>query len=220
MDRISIYTKLKERGFAPKTVVDGGYAIGEWTNTIRHVFPELKVLAAEPNATATPAFEDDIVSLENVLFWSEDNVSIPFYKSMNSSGWCTGDSAFRELSHHYGENNTIIEEIPTITINSMAKKHGIDKIDIIKLDVQGAELECLRGASDYLHMVDFVELECPVVAYNAGAPTLYEIFKFMENQFEVYDIIELHRAFTDPRADLIQIDIVFRNKNCEVPKIY
>jgi hypothetical protein len=69
-------------------------------------------------------------------------------------------------------------------------------------------------------MVDFVELECATVNYNAGAPTIYDIFEFMKPQFEGYDIVELHRANTDAYGDLIQVDILFRNKNSTIPKIY
>jgi len=73
---------------------------------------------------------------------------------------------------------------------------GITRIDMIKLDVQGLELEILRGfGNDMLGGVMVVELEIAFQEHYAGQPTFLEIQGFFEEKgFEIFDI-RTHRAF-------------------------
>jgi FkbM family methyltransferase len=43
-----------------------------------------------------------------------------------------------------------IQQTSTVTIDSYCRDHAIDSIDLLKVDVEGAELEVLRGADELL----------------------------------------------------------------------
>ena len=54
-------------------------------------------------------------------------------------------------------------EITLVSLDGWASEAGVEAIDIMKLDVQGAELEVLKGARGLLGGVRLIELE---VAFN------------------------------------------------------
>ena len=51
---------------------------------------------------------------------------------------------------------------------------------MIKMDVQGAEMDVLKGALETLQTVKHIILELQVVEYNKGAPKRDEVIAFMD----------------------------------------
>jgi len=77
----------------------------------------------------------------------------------------------------------------------------------LKVDVQGSELEVLRGAPAVLSRCEFVLLECSVVEYNRGAPLFGEVLAAINAAgFKVYDFAGLMRL---PNGVLGQMDVLF-----------
>lgn len=214
-DKWEAYRKIKEKGYLPITAIDCGYALGEWTHGIRNVFPEIKVMGIDANSQIFTDGGADIK--EGALLWSSDGVKLPFHRNNNPAGWCSGDSIFKETTQHYTDDKVRIEYMTSITLDTLCKKHNINKVDILKLDIQGAELECMRGFSEYLHSVDFVEIECAVVEYNKNAPDIYDILDHMRYMFDVCDLLETHYSYG--KYDMIQVDFLFKNKKILLPMV-
>jgi hypothetical protein len=80
--------------------------------------------------------------------------------------------------------------------------------DLIKIDVQGYELEVLRGGKETLAKAQAVLIELSLIEVNAGAPLLDEALSFMRAAgFVAYDILEIHRRPLDGAMN--QIDVLF-----------
>ena len=74
----------------------------------------------------------------------------------------------------------------------------LPKPDLIKIDVQGAELDILRGGKECLANAKDVILEAQHVDYNIGAPKFEEVIDFMkENGFDLV----ARFCYTDVDAD-------------------
>jgi len=52
----------------------------------------------------------------------------------------------------------------------------------LKLDVQGYELEVLRGGNNLLSKTEVVVLECSLIEYNTGAPLIADVISFMKDR--------------------------------------
>ncbi|MEY3456973.1 MAG: hypothetical protein RL215_130 [Planctomycetota bacterium] len=50
-------------------------------------------------------------------------------------------------------------QVPCITLNSLRRDLEIDRVDLLKLDVEGYEMEVLRGATELLPYVDCIYVE-------------------------------------------------------------
>jgi len=70
-------------------------------------------------------------------------------------------------------------EVATDTLASFCAERGIERIDFIHMDVQGAELKVLQGAGDLLRRVRAIWLEVERVPLYAGQPLAEQIQGFM-----------------------------------------
>jgi hypothetical protein len=86
--------------------------------------------------------------------------------------------------------------------------NGIDTVDFIKIDVQGYELEVLKGGMRTLARAQAILIELSLIEINEGAPLLDEALSFMRAAgFVAYDVLEIHRRPLDGAMN--QIDILF-----------
>jgi len=77
---------------------------------------------------------------------------------------------------------------------------------LLKVDVQGAELEVLRGATGILDRVDGILLESSFAELYAGQPRADEIIRFVhEAGFYLAGIVA---AYRDGYGNVLQADLV------------
>ena len=96
----------------------------------------------------------------------------------------------------------------TTSIDVYCKDHSISRIDILKLDIQGAELLALQGALEMLknHKISVIYTEIILVQAYQGQYKLSEYLKFMEKANYVFC------GFFDPvyiGSQLFQADCIF-----------
>jgi len=79
---------------------------------------------------------------------------------------------------------------------------------LLKLDVQGAELDVLLGAEEILQGAEYILLEVSFFPFFTGGPLFQDILSFMRSRgLVVYDIFDLQYRPLDNA--LSQADIVF-----------
>ena len=203
---------LKAKGFNPSFVLDIGAFEGEWTSDFLEVFPNTKVLMLEAQNSKREQLTNIIKKFNNVQFEiallsSEDGKEVSFYEN--------------ETASHI--------QLPIATIEpcegtNFLTTHKVDTIlndiqfplpDFLKLDVQGHELEVLKGARAALHHAEIVLLEISFLDLGDGTPLAIEVIQFMDNHnFQMYDITQFMRRPFD-RA-LYQLDVMFIKKNSKL----
>jgi FkbM family methyltransferase len=205
---------LKEWGFQPVSVIDVGAYHGEWTQMFISIFPNSKVLMIEGQNDKSPilqevcsSFNGDVV-FEIALLGAKDGEKVSFVEME------TGSSVFEESSSY---NRKYVEK-EMITLDSILKRYPeFRKLDFLKLDVQGYELNVLQGASELLELTECVLMETSLIPINKGCPLFSEVIKFMtEQDFRLLDFCSQIR-----RKDgaLWQTDLLFiKNTSAFVPK--
>jgi len=93
-------------------------------------------------------------------------------------------SSVREPTRHLSVFSDIhfpnSQEVRAITLDQFVSERGIQRIDLLWLDLQGYELDVLRdGGRSALRMSSLVHLEVARVSLYRGAPTLREVKYFM-----------------------------------------
>jgi FkbM family methyltransferase len=114
-----------------------------------------------------------------------------------------------ELSDVHLGKTTIIQ-CKTRTFDDIAREANIDKIDLIKMDVQGAEHLVLQGASKIIRSTAMVWTEAsfkPLYELSSDFIALYNKFYALE-----FKLMEIEPGFRGPDGELLQCDALFLNQ--------
>ncbi|HTS48431.1 MAG TPA: FkbM family methyltransferase [Bryobacteraceae bacterium] len=191
----------KENGFEPAHIVDVGAFAGEWGRLARRVFPNVPLLMIEGNgeneaALQCAAAELGDASYQIALLGAEQRPAVLFYRNGK------GTSVLKELTAY----QTIPERADMHTLDTLAA--DLAGPLLLKLDVQGYELEVLRGGQETLQRPELVLLEVSLLPYNEGAPLFADVVRFMsEAGYALFDICDQARRESDDA--LFQADILF-----------
>jgi FkbM family methyltransferase len=105
-------------------------------------------------------------------------------------------------------NLKTIIEIETMTLDEVMKKNE-EIVDILKIDVQGAEHKVLEGAANALKKVKYIWIEVSFKSLYEGSSTFNEIYdKLTSLNFILLEIVEGHRS---PNNELLQANCLFKN---------
>ena len=97
-------------------------------------------------------------------------------------------------------------------MDKFCKSHSISAIDILKLDVQGYELEIFKGASLIMKSTDIILAEVSLIDIYVGSPLVNDIIHYLkEKNFLLFDIADFRRR--SPNNHLWQCDMFFVKKN-------
>jgi FkbM family methyltransferase len=197
---------LARLGFRPRFTVDIGAYQGDWTKLCRAAFPETRLLMVE----AQPGKVEELqavarslggeVEVATALLGPEDGLDVVFQEME------TGSSVFPESSPKPRQARTMT----TTRLDSLLQKDAAPPVDFLKLDVQGYELEVLKGGTRALEQDEVVLLEVSLLPVNAGAPPFEAFVSFLDQAgFRMFDLCGEGR-----RRDgvLWQVDLMFLRK--------
>lgn len=97
--------------------------------------------------------------------------------------------------------------VPVTSLDDYCRERGIESIYLLKVDVQGFELEVLKGAREILPRVDYIFVESGIQRLYKGAPSFAETFLEVESRgFHLMDLRCWHRG----NRVLVETDMLFR----------
>lgn len=130
----SLFCSLLKNGM---TVIDVGALIGYYTLlAAKRVGNCGKVLAFEPSPTAFSLL------LKNIKINNWNNVRAFKYAVSDKNGKKTFDLSRLSFAHTKSFDTIVVN---TVSIDSFLHSLSIEDVDLVKIDVEGAELEVLRG---------------------------------------------------------------------------
>ena len=197
----------KQVGFCPGTVIDVGAAFGSFTRECHAVFPDAYYLLIEPLEEYRPLLNRLTRAITKVHYCIAAAADRPGTMELNVHPDLVGSSLYREVESATDVNG-IPRTVSLVTLDSMVHERGAIGPYLIKLDVQGAELDVLRGAEQVLADSDFVVLEVSFFKFFHGGPECADIFAYMRGRgFVPYDIVGLQYRPLDQA--LSQADVAF-----------
>ena len=102
--------------------------------------------------------------------------------------------------------------VKTIKLKNEIAHLNNQQNNILKVDVQGAELDVLKSAYEFLHVFHVIILEVSFFKFQKNAPEFSEVINFMnDNEYVLYDIFDLTVRPLDNA--LAQADILFVKKD-------
>ncbi len=203
-------------GHEVRYIVDGGAYRGDFSLGILSVFPTATVFAFEPQfASWSLLCEAAGVNPQIKVFrqalgshCGEAVLHINKYPLTSS----LSPSSAEGLKYFEGfVQPTGTEMVEVVTLRELAAKESLSCFDILKLDLQGYELEALRGLGDLVETVKLIFTEVEYVPLYEGCPLFSEIDQYLRrHDFCLYQLYGLVRSPIDGR--LLYGDAVFVNE--------
>jgi FkbM family methyltransferase len=207
---------LKSLCFRPATIVDIGANTGDWSRMARRLFPSAQLVLVDGNNN-TRHWSDLGGARSAVAILDREERTAQWF---THAGPDTGASLLKEQTAMFATTGGT--ERRTETLDGLLRRlHGGEPpagaCDLLKLDVQGAELRVLQGAARCLAQAEAVLLELSVAGtFNAGAASFAEHVTHLDKAgFSLFDVGEQHRLSDKGLTKdgiLFQLDLLFVRK--------
>jgi FkbM family methyltransferase len=194
-----VLTRLARAGLAPTVIVDVGANAGQWASKVSMVFPSVPLHVIEPQAACRPALEAlrarrDGVEVHSVL------VSRPGARELMMAAAGAGSTGAHVVRNAGARAD--LTSVPATTLDELlALRIGANERVLLKLDVEGHELDVLSGSQQLLSRVDAIVSEVQFYDIDrAGNPVFAEYVATLDRLgFLLYDIAGLSGRRRDGR---------------------
>lgn len=169
-------------------IIDGGANIGLATLFFKQVYPQSRVIAFEPDRVIFALLQQNIASfrlkdvrLVNAALWKSDT-SVSFTSEGGASG-------------HIATSAEAAHSTPITAVRLKSWLH--EKVDFLKLDIEGAECEVLEDCQEELRNVQNLFVE-----YHSPANSEQKLWRILEMLSAAGFRYHIHEAFTSPHPFL------------------
>jgi FkbM family methyltransferase len=207
-----LVSQVAHRVGVPVTVLDVGANKGQFSRAAAVLFPGARIFAFEPLETVAAEWRVNLAdvptaSIEVCAVGSETGTVTfhPHAYSLSSSVLPLADGAGAEGGGGAGELAPV--EVPVRRLDDVVAPADLAGPVLCKLDVQGYELEVLRGATDTLRHVDALVVELAFEQHYAGQPLFSEVLDELTARGFRLDVpIDVRR---DEAGTVVEMDGLF-----------
>jgi len=199
---------IRARGFTPRGIIDVGAHRGNWIRLALSIFPKTPVIMIEPQDEMEICLSDFSKTSSDCHFVKAGAGREPgelvqtIWEDYAGSSFLPQANA--DLIRAGKQRKTRI-----ITLdNLMTDVYPQFNPDLVKLDIQGFELEALSGAKTLFGRTEMFILETSLFPFMPGCPIAREVILFMSARgYELYDVPGFCRRPHD--GALGQMDLAF-----------
>ncbi|MEO0481031.1 MAG: FkbM family methyltransferase [Planctomycetota bacterium] len=202
---------LAIRGLRPTTILDIGAAKGYWSANAKQFFPESNFVLFEPLSLHFKELERTVSTHPTFSYHpfalGEAEADSPININEQPEG-----SSLLEYYDEEGQERTIVK---VRRLDDLIARGEVPKPDMMKIDVQGFELQTLRGAEEALKSTELLIIEVNMFRFMPECPLAHEIIAHLaERGFVLYDLAATLRRPTG--NDLGQMDLVFARADSQL----
>lgn len=195
-------------------LIDVGANKGNFTRVLRSLTPINQVFFCEANTNCISILEN-IKSINDVIVPTiiSDKVGeekFYIYTAESTSSMFSFENDMDELS----ELNTKPKEVKTIPSNSidnLINEFNIQEVDLLKIDVQGAELKVLEGAKNSFSKIKNIWVEVSMKRIYQNSPVFSEVYEYLNQQGFIFK--SFSPVFKSKNGEILQADVLFTKVN-------
>ena len=195
---------LSSLGFSPSNVLDIGAFHGNWARACLSVFPNAGITCIEPQNEPQ----------KSLYALASGNPKLQIIQTLLGA-----KKRDRVLFGEQGSGSSVLLSVPgkagvrpMTTIDHLIQTGTCAPPELLKLDVQGYELEVLEGWTIEVERCQIIQCEVSLLPLIPGAPLLEEVVSYLARRgFLMWDVDELIRAPSD--GAVWQIDALFCKKD-------
>ena len=197
------------KGFA--TFIDIGANKGQFALAARKWSRQPSIYSFEPLSDASNTFkklfqkDKKTYLFQTAITTKAGETNIHVTAADDSSSLLPISPLQEQLFPGTGEVRT--EKVRTGPLSDFIRADQIHSPALLKIDVQGYELETLRGCASLLHRFDSVYVECSFVELYVGQPLAGEVIEWLNRKG--WSLTGVYNMTYDNRGNSIQADFLF-----------
>lgn len=154
-----------------RTIIDAGANIGDETIRFRHFHPDARILALEPSTENFRVLERNVAA---------DPATVP----LNCALWyrdcyltITAGDTYEQFRVSESASKTGEDAVKAVCIPTLMAEYGLAEIDILKLDIEGAEFDVFStDTAAWVPKVKACIFECPDGDRPGAAMRIFQAF--------------------------------------------
>ena len=195
-----------------RSVIDIGANRGQFALVARHYFPEAKIISIEPLPKPSEKFHqifsaDSAVVLHNIAIGPNSEECSMHVSARDDSSSLLPISSLQEKNFP-GTGEVGIIEVHVAPLSSVVNEDDIIGPAMLKLDVQGFEMDALRGCESLLHKFEWVFCECSFVELYSGQKLAADVIAWLSDKG--FYIKGIYNTSYDSEGLAIQADFLFQ----------
>jgi FkbM family methyltransferase len=210
------FRQLDRHGFAPRVVLDVGANYGGWSREVHAIYPKAQFFLIEPQEEMQP-FLDQFVATTEGSGWflggagaAEGELEITLWEDLQGSAFLPPE--IRDLVPERRQRS-----VPVFTIDGLIAAGKMPLPDLVKIDVQGYELQVLEGCRNCLGDTEMFIIETSFLHPLGHRPSYYRVVEVMEaSGYQIFDLVDLKYRPGD--GALWQADVCFISKGSPLIK--
>lgn len=170
----------------PRLIVDGGANVGFASAMFANRFPKAKIISIEPDAKNCAVFRKNCSGYPNVRLIQAAIWHRPGWMKIENPN--DASFLFRVIEGADDRGG-----IPAVTLSDVILSEGSEMIDILKLDVEGAEKVLFEHGSEWLRRVRLMIMELHDGYVSGCSDALFSAIegrKYKHSRIKEIDIIE------------------------------
>jgi FkbM family methyltransferase len=209
-DLVFLYDALKEH---PDIIFDCGANIGFVSYQFYKRFGKSVVYSFEPNPDVYSLLVQNLSRERSQILPFQLGIGdkqgiLEFFKNNNT----TTSSFLRPNDFHAASRRYEKIDVPVTSVDSFCQEHNVHHIAILKLDIEGFELQALKGSARLLEAgsIDFVFAEVNLVPTYDGQPLIEDVIGYMRSvNFTPYNF---YGNFETPMRESVITNILFMSE--------
>jgi FkbM family methyltransferase len=198
-----------------RTIIDVGGYIGSFAYAMRSILPEVQIYSFEPLEENYQALVKNLSPFGKIQAFrtalGEKSGTVDFFKNDFAASSSVLEMADLHRRLFPKTRNQIRVKVPLARLDDYMDQMSLHSPILMKLDVQGYEVNVLRGARNVLQQVDYLVTEVSFVELYAGQPLFDEIHALLAAQGFRY-AGDLDSMLSPVDGSILQADALFIRK--------
>jgi FkbM family methyltransferase len=196
---------LVNRGFVPDSVIDVGAAQGAWTCIALEFWPKARYFLIEPLEERRPDLEALRTAVPSVDFLI---AGAGEHKTTLELGIDPAHLDGSSFAYTRLQSRTV----DVVPLDDLLEEGRFRPPQFLKLDVQGFELDVLRGAAHTMAACGLILLEAAFFRFQSRMALFHEIVEWMAaHGFVIYEVVDVLRRPLD--GAMGQCDLLFARED-------